>query len=559
MNVDEEGSEEAEASEPRQNLVTSANHFDPEYQAGVLDFGDDFASCSIVCVAEIDNQLLVAVPDTAWNKRKKSRKIEPTALIRPVAVLVPCCDQTQRDVPDPEPGTRIWLGLLKTDFEEKIRYGEGEEAMHGFPVDGAGVARLPFAEALVAIARDHFVFVTAESGGLDAPPGLGDVDLAKRVEAMESGLADIRQLLEALNQGGGATRMSQGGGTAIKAKARAKPAPAPPSVLGDGIDGMDPAVVQQALMAGVSSEALREVAAAMNLKVTPAPPAAPQADDLNRSSDEEDMLAGIPIGKGAGAADPISTAIMQKEKKVRKAKSLDAILDRAESGYAKDSASSARSKSSALLSLQKLLKTDPKMIYTSIEQRLQEDWELSALQPGQTGHTISARGWLEHRSRIQLYPSTVRAVWCLGGIWDSLRANRVEEARARVALSVVMLDQQACDAGAWVLASEVPLEPPPPMASFGLHHPPTLGELPHTRLLDPRWIDLMVAKVKDLSEYVEKKQRLTASFGKGKTDDAPPVPPVPRPKPKIKPPGKGGKDKDGKGKSDEAQAASAAA
>ena len=157
------------------------------------------------------------------------------------------------------------------------------------------------------------------------------------------------------------------------------------------------------------------------------------------------MLAGIPIGKGAGAADPIATAVlqltklmtdMQKEKKVRKAKSLDAILDRAESGYAKDSASSARSKSAALLSLQKLLKTDPKMIYTSIEQRLQEDWELSSLQPGQTAHTISARGWIEHRSRIQLYPSTVRAAWCLGGAWDCLRANRVDEARARIALSV---------------------------------------------------------------------------------------------------------------------------
>lgn len=100
--------------------------------------------------------------------------------------------------------------------------------------------------------------------------------------------------------------------------------------------------------------------------------------------------------------------------------------------------------------------------YTALEQRLLEDWEDAGNQPGLTASTVSARGWLEHRSRIQSFPASIRAGWALAGIWDCLRGGRHEEARARAGLALAQLDQQACDRGSFLLASEVSLESAPP-------------------------------------------------------------------------------------------------
>ena len=57
--------------------------------------------------------------------------------------------------------------------------------------------------------------------------------------------------------------------------------------------------------------------------------------------------------------------------------------------------------------------TRGKKIDTAIEDRLQEDWEQAALQPGVHQAVNSARGGIEHRSKIQHYPATIRAAWAL--------------------------------------------------------------------------------------------------------------------------------------------------
>ena len=128
--------------------------------------------------------------------------------------------------------------------------------------------------------------------------------------------------------------------------------------------------------------------------------------------------------------------------------------------------------------------------------------------PGASISRISARGWLEHRSRISSYPGTIRPAWMCAGIWDALAQNRIEEARARAALAVAAFDQQSCDRGNWLLAAEMTLEQPPPYASFASHAPPDAWEIQHTRLVDDRWAELFLAKLKDLAEYQEKKMKL---------------------------------------------------
>ena len=157
--------------------------------------------------------------------------------------------------------------------------------------------------------------------------------------------------------------------TPLKAepKRRAQIENAPPGWLG----GLDPLVAQQALQAGVSKEALAEIAASLQPRAAVPQKSlpAPNMNRMNReagepSSDEDgeewedDVLA---YGGASGSQDQLSKAVLQmskilgemhKEKKSGKDRSLEAILDRAEGGSAKEPGSGSRSKAAALRSLQ---------------------------------------------------------------------------------------------------------------------------------------------------------------------------------------------------------------
>ena len=533
MSGEEGGPEEPEALDLRQCLVFSGEGVNSDYTSGVLVFQEPSTSCAAIAVAEVDQRVLVAVPEGAWHKTRKKRAIDPDCLQKVIAVLVPCCAESDRSAPLGGPSNKIWLGLLKQDAEALFVADEGQAEIV-FPMDANGVMSLPFASALVAAAQDHFTFLSAESAS--APPGLGASAVQDRLGALEEGVRQIQAGLAGLKPPAAAP--------SLKARPKAKSAPLP--------EGIDPAVAQQALQAGVSPAALHDMAAAMGLP-WPAPEKGPKENALAEvsSDEEEDVLAPEGgNGLGSGGADPLTTAVlqltklvseMQKAKVSKKDKELESILDRAESGYAKESVGgSTRSKAAALLSLQQLLRKNPKLLYTAIEDRLQEDWEQAALQPGVHQAVISARGWIEHRSKIQHYPATIRAAWALGGIWDCLRSGRVEEARARAALGVCMLDQQSCDAGSWLLAGELSLESPPPMSSFQNHQAPAPWELPHSRLVDPRWFDLVMSKVKDLADFHEKRAKLSGGLARSskQTDEQQPAPKA-KAKPKAKGNGKG--------------------
>ncbi len=105
-----------------------------------------------------------------------------------------------------------------------------------------------------------------------------------------------------------------------------------------------------------------------------------------------------------------------------------------------------------------------------------------------------------------------------------------------------MLDQQGCDAGNWLIVSELSLEGAPPYSSFSTHSPPSSWETPHTKLVDSRFFDLVVSKLEDLTDFQEKKHRLNGGGGIRKTED---LPPKPNPKVKADPKKGAGKGKRG--------------
>lgn len=552
------GTEAEEAAFPegadlRANLISSGGEPECDYAIGrIAGQGDN--TIAMVGIALTDYGVLVAVPAKSWDRKKAKRLLPGDALSRVLSVFVPLAQEGDRSAPGGDPDNKIIMGILKQEYEDMVEFEEDAGNIN-FGVSDAGFALAPFAPALVAAARDHFSFLTASEGlggGVDGPPGLDPAGSAvvNRLSALEEGMARLLARLDGPSNY-----------VAPQPKAGAKAA-ATGRLKGEA-DGVTPLVANQALQAGVSQEALMEM---MGLMQTPAAPAAvPNAKaPLDESSEEEEedaALQGNGAAGSAGVSDPVAKAVLSlskivgeihKEKKKKKDKDIESILDRAEGGLGRESgASGGRSKAAALRQLQNLLHRNPRLIYEAIEKNLQEDWELSSMQPGIASSVVSARGWLEHRSRIQAYPSSVRAAWAIGGIWDALRAGRVAEARARSALSLCMLDQQACDGGGWLLAEELAREPAPPYHAFARHQSPAAWEVPHSRLVDNRWFEIIMAKLKDLAEYQEKKIKLNASNKRpDPTSDAAALPKNPPPKP-----GKGAGKKGQKGAQGEDPAA----
>ena len=131
----------------------------------------------------------------------------------------------------------------------------------------------------------------------------------------------------------------------------------------------------------------------------------------------------------------------------------------------------------------------------------------------------------------------MRAAWSVGGALDALEAGKIQETKARLALLLAQLDQGAYDQGQWLIAHEAGLEPTsPPFSAFSKHTLPSPNENQFTKLLDARWIEAFVHRVKEIEEYTDRRNRLVRP--------KPPVfedPTIPRPKPKPK----SGKDKGG--------------
>ena len=126
-----------------------------------------------------------------------------------------------------------------------------------------------------------------------------------------------------------------------------------------------------------------------------------------------------------------------------------------------------------------------------IEEAIDEDFLQVKNSPGVSAQDFSTRAWVEHRSKLQHYPQTIRMAWILAGAHDAMRQKKFEEAKARILLGLVALDQASLDAGSWALAQEVLLEPPAPFHSFVGRKLPEAWEQTTSKLLDDRVADVL--------------------------------------------------------------------
>lgn len=199
---EESGSEVPELSDPGHNLVVSGDRVDFDYDVGIFESTEPAALVAIIAVAEVDSRLLVAFPEGAWHRKKAKRAINPNSITKAVQVSLKPASAANREQPESSAFLKVWLGLLGREFEGQISFSLTEHAATvGFPQGADGSSVLPYAQALVAVAKDHYTFLSAESGGVSAPPGLGqagDDNLQKRMVDLEAAVSGIQEGIKEL-------------------------------------------------------------------------------------------------------------------------------------------------------------------------------------------------------------------------------------------------------------------------------------------------------------------------------------------------------------------------
>ena len=339
---------------------------------------------------------------------------------------------------------------------------------------------LPFAEALVQIAQDHFAFFSAEEGaGEPEAAGDGSADLHGRMQQMEIMMQNMSSQLAALVPTMASVDLTQKPPAAVakalpSAKTKAKQKAQPAREVDDEAEkypNLDPGVVAAAMQAGIEAGALEEMELLMSknpkgVKALKKAKSAPLGNALSESDEAEAEEHGSP----SGSTDPVAAALTQltkivgelsQDKKKRSgASKLEIALDGAMVTSGGESSSSLGGKKSAVARriLRNSLQESPEEVYGLVEKLMAEDVLSHTLQPGLDLPTFTARGWVEHRSKIGPYKAVAHSAWAAAGILDQLRKGNTAGARARCCLLLLQLDQSCVDRGSWGLASDLSLE-----------------------------------------------------------------------------------------------------
>ena len=86
-------------------------------------------SLQIIQICELENRLLVAVPQTAWHRSLSKRLLPPGVLVRATLVEVQAAEGDQVDVAIDGVSLKLWVGFLKKSLRDAI------EILEEFDVD----------------------------------------------------------------------------------------------------------------------------------------------------------------------------------------------------------------------------------------------------------------------------------------------------------------------------------------------------------------------------------------------------------------------------------------
>ena len=533
-----------------------------------IDSEEGQISSQVILITEFEGKKLVAFPFPVWHRNPQRRIVPAQCLAKPTLVEVQSVRPEALDEPLEELYIKLWIGYMKEEFFSQV-----ETHLEEFDCDyvfgpGQNEILLPSADALVAVAQEHFAFFSAaeEVGALaeveDAEEpaeetaegqaarpvrrsraraaASGSAGLSQRVEAIEAAVDKIADAVGRLAKSSRpeSTPASSGKSTPTVLSPKPKHVSKRPSALRSRYPLLDGGVVEAALQAGVGHESLEEMQKLLSKNTKAA-----KVKDINRvhfgnplSEDEEENAPEELEDVGSPASgDAMSqsltklTAILEmlaeeKGKKTGQSK-LEQALDTASHTGETMSLGGGKKNAAARRALRAMFNQEPLEIAHLIEKLMWEDLHSQTLGPGQTSHNMNARSWVEFRSRIGNFKTSAHAAWSAAGILDAIISGDISRARARAALMLLMLDQCSVDHGSRVLASELSLEGTPPFASLATHKLPVVadGELPFSKLLDPRWAEISLSHLRDQDEYLSRRRSVgkffNASSSKMSSDD----------------------------------------
>ncbi|CAE7385001.1 unnamed protein product, partial [Symbiodinium sp. KB8] len=531
----------------------------------ILPCGQDEEGAEVtvhcVVVGDIKGKLLICLPSASWHRTVARRTVPKGFLSRVFAAEVAAASLADRSAEVPGQILRVWLGSCEVEAENLLEVSDATPSVP-FGALPSGELLVPSIDVLAEIWQAQQAnppttpLHTASEGGGQA------ADVTERIASIERSVAALTAAFRDAS-------LSPGLPAATNVGSKPKVAPAPPKTfLGSAakqrgaeadFPGLDQGVIAAALAAGVQHGALAEmsklVSAGPLARLKPEAPAAAikqAAQTALEESEEEGQEAPLFSAQAAGSTDPqhadpaemFAKAVVKcfdayHGKTVAGKTALDKALEAGAGGSLDGSLSSGRRHATARRALREALTSAPQELSALIEGLMAED--LCASTPGAGAPVLtSTRAWLEHRSRIQAFPTMVNLVWAIGGALDCLRANKVDQARARLNIALMQADQVSIDRGSWLLAQELSLEVGPPMTSFKRHEAVSShGDPVYSRLLDARWAEVAIAKLREEAEFMERRQKLGQRLqpnlkdeSAGETSEKPPRRPPRKPPPK---------------------------
>ena len=491
----------------------------------------------VVPVCYIGTKLLVAVPFGSWHRSVSKRLLPSKFLAKAVTVEVGLCAPYQRETPEEGDVVKLWMGFVSESLVPELQPITEEVEIGLAFADGEFASFLPCAEGMIQAAQEHFAFETATEGALEEQPEVGGADSATQLSAQR--LTRIEELLEKLSLRVDSMSKPQGSsgtdGRTARPSALRRTSTVPKQTLAEKFPMLDASVVTSAISAGVDEKALEEMQRLMMAGKKKqerlsdpghVPPGMrvklPTKDVLSESgSDAEPVQEDSGARPSGGGHSPIETAVTKLTElvtvlagdKAKKGKNtVESALDGISGGGLTESGAlgSGKRAAAARRTLRSALQDHPSEIHQLIERAMLEDLTSQTLTPGQPSPQLCSRAWVEHRSKIGHWKTAAHTAWSAAGALDALVRGDVSGCRARLCLLLLMLDQTACDRGSWALSSELSLEAGPPMAVLSQHSPPAVseGELPFSKLLDPRWAEIAMSHLRETEDFVSKRQKL---------------------------------------------------
>ena len=376
-----------------------------------------------------------------------------------------------------------------------------------------GQVLYPSAAALVAAVDEKLVRGTtvgpksaggvrlAKAAGRPAGEAVRAPPVAKEMAELQATLASLRAEVTALKEGAPATP-------------RVLPQVPSKAKISAGVPDVDPLILAEAAAAGIPASEVLAVASMIQRrpgrpqsepKLQPRPKQVKSVLSDSEGEAEAEPAKGSAMEQAVLALTKISTRLVERIP----ASSSDP-LERALGGLTgaslSESGMAGRRGAAAYPLLEAALVDRPEAISAPMIKNMLDQCR-NSVAPPREGELPDPLRWLQDRSMVSGHRTNVNWAWIVGHICKALLAKKSEEALARSLLALAAAETISLENGSWLMAQELQFTQEPPYSAFDAHDP-SQSRVRYSKLIDPRWAEVVLAKLKEMDEMVDRRAKL---------------------------------------------------